>query len=81
MNSSQNNSKKEMNNTASQQMNQTGNLSLGNNNNSSSTLKGKLQILEEQIQKIAVFDGLCFPAKEHCGSGAFSVITERNCCL
>ena len=51
MNSSQSLSKKgDLNNTGSQQMNQTGNINAANN---SSTLKGKLQLLEEQIQLIA----------------------------
>ena len=51
MNSSQSLSKTgALNNTGSQQMNQTGNINAANN---SSTLKGKLQLLEEQIQLIA----------------------------
>ena len=53
MNSSQSLSKKgEPINTSSAQLNQTGNLNLNTANNSS-TLKGKLQLLEEQIQLIA----------------------------
>ena len=52
MNSSQSLSKKgDLNNTGSQQMNQTGNINAANN---SSTLTGKLQLLEEQIQLIAL---------------------------
>ena len=53
MNSTQSLSKKgEQINTSSAQLNQTGNLNLNTANNSS-TLKGKLQLLEEQIQLIA----------------------------
>ena len=53
MNSTQSLSKKgEPINTSSAQLNQTGNLNLNTANNSS-TLKGKLQLLEEQIQLIA----------------------------
>ena len=53
MNSTQSLSKKgEPINTSSAQLNQTGNLNLNTENNSS-TLKGKLQLLEEQIQLIA----------------------------
>ena len=53
MNSTQSLSKKgEPIKTSSAQLNQTGNLNLNTANNSS-TLKGKLQLLEEQIQLIA----------------------------